>query len=208
MRSLPQRQCVLYPWLWWENAEFSCFEEASQTQVWRGFVCNVQQLDGLFCLCLVVEGIHSAALWRHQDILVCLKTRKRGNGKGRSVMKMPEDWVLILNQDYSAVWIYISWSIKIGLEQSRFKGIVLSEKNEILSSFTHFDVILNLYDLLSSVEHKRRYFEGCSGCSFQKGHKRALCGKQIHAVLVLFACYYNIFLNWISLYILYFHFSF
>ncbi len=57
-----------------------------------------------------------------------LKTRKRGNGKGRSVMKMPEDWVLILNQDYSAVWIYISWSIKIGLEQSWFKGIVLSKK--------------------------------------------------------------------------------
>jgi len=38
------------------------------------------------------------------------------------------------------------------------KGIVHPKK---LSSFTHPQVVPNLYEILSSVEHKRRYFEGC-----------------------------------------------
>jgi len=32
---------------------------------------------------------------------------------------------------------------------------------KILSSFTHPQVVSNLYEFLSSVEHKRRYFEEC-----------------------------------------------
>jgi len=31
----------------------------------------------------------------------------------------------------------------------------------ILSSFTHLHVVSNMYDFLSSAEHKRRYFEEC-----------------------------------------------
>jgi len=32
---------------------------------------------------------------------------------------------------------------------------------KILSSFTHPQVVSNLYEFLSSVEHKGRYFEEC-----------------------------------------------
>jgi len=39
-----------------------------------------------------------------------------------------------------------------------FKGIV-HPKIKIVSSFTHLYVVSNLYELLSSAEHKRRYFE-------------------------------------------------
>ncbi len=41
-----------------------------------------------------------------------------------------------------------------------FKGIV-HPKMKMLSSFTHPHVISNLYEFLSYVEHKRRYFEEC-----------------------------------------------
>jgi len=32
---------------------------------------------------------------------------------------------------------------------------------KILSSFTHPQVVPNLYEFLSSAEHKRRYFKEC-----------------------------------------------
>ncbi len=40
---------------------------------------------------------------------------------------------------------------------SIFKGTV-HPKMKILASFTHSQIILNLYEFLSSVEHKRSYF--------------------------------------------------
>jgi len=39
-----------------------------------------------------------------------------------------------------------------------FKGI-LQPKIKILSSFSHPQVVANLYEFLSSAEHKGRYFE-------------------------------------------------
>jgi len=39
-----------------------------------------------------------------------------------------------------------------------FKGI-LHPKMKDLSSFTHFQVVANLYEFLSSAGHKGRYFE-------------------------------------------------
>jgi len=39
-----------------------------------------------------------------------------------------------------------------------FKGI-LHPKMKILSSFTHPQVVANLYEFLSSAEHKGRYFD-------------------------------------------------
>jgi len=41
------------------------------------------------------------------------------------------------------------------------KGIVHLKIKKIMSSFTHPQLVPNLYELLSSVEHKRRYFEEC-----------------------------------------------
>jgi len=40
------------------------------------------------------------------------------------------------------------------------KGIV-HPKMKILSSFTHPQVVPNLYEFLSSAEHERKYFEEC-----------------------------------------------
>ncbi len=39
------------------------------------------------------------------------------------------------------------------------KGIVHPKKMKILSSFTHPQVVPNLYECLCSAEHKGRYFE-------------------------------------------------
>jgi len=40
-----------------------------------------------------------------------------------------------------------------------FKGILLQPKMKILSSFTQPQVVANLYEFLSSADHKGRYFE-------------------------------------------------
>jgi len=44
------------------------------------------------------------------------------------------------------------------IKKTIFKGIV-HPKMKILSSFTHPQVVQNLYEFLYSAEHKRRYFE-------------------------------------------------
>jgi len=44
--------------------------------------------------------------------------------------------------------------------QNLFEGIV-HPKMKMLSSFTHLQIVPNLCEFLSSVEHKRRYFEEC-----------------------------------------------
>ncbi len=43
----------------------------------------------------------------------------------------------------------------------QFKGMVQSNM-KILSSFIHLQVVPNLYEFPSSVQHKGRYFKECS----------------------------------------------
>ncbi len=45
-------------------------------------------------------------------------------------------------------------------ETMQFKGMVQSNM-KILSSFTHRQVVPNLYEFPSSVQHKGRYFKEC-----------------------------------------------
>jgi len=44
-------------------------------------------------------------------------------------------------------------------QSNQLKGWFI--RQEILSSFTHPQIVINLHEFLSSAEHKRRYFEEC-----------------------------------------------
>ncbi len=80
--------------------------------------------------------------------------------------------VFLMNDSYiiiyvNNIWLYrcekpnkMHWINMHYWWSDTLKGIVHPKMN-ILSSFTHPHVVLNLYEFLSYVEHKRRYFEEC-----------------------------------------------
>jgi len=64
------------------------------------------------------------------------------------------------------VWVnyqqkfFLKWTTPLIYPIPELKGTV-HPKMKIVSSFTHHHVVPNLYEFLSSVEHKSRYFEEC-----------------------------------------------
>ncbi len=66
------------------------------------------------------------------------------------------------------------------LEQTLLKGIV-HPKMKILSSFTHPQVVPNLYECLCSTEHKGRYSEECG--------KQSSSGAPLTSIVFFFSYY-------------------
>lgn len=58
---------------------------------------------------------------------------------------------------YSHLNMFVKYSLHWN-NNLKFNLNIHPTKNKALSSFTHTRVVLRLYDLLSSVEHKRRYW--------------------------------------------------
>ncbi len=79
--------------------------------------------------------------------------------------------VFVITFDCNPMWILLKWLGRnillvtfyknfVGKTQLQLKGIV-HPKMKILSSFTHPQVVPNLYECLCSAEHKGRYSEEC-----------------------------------------------
>ncbi len=81
-------------------------------------------------------------------------------------IKMCQIWKLCkfvcLTKMCSCLIYFLIYRLKVEVT-GRFDNIkeMVQPKMKLLSSFTHPHVVSNLYEFLSYVEHKRRYFEEC-----------------------------------------------